>query len=126
MEFAWVSQEEVITKSGFWESGPTEDVPTGKYDLKISHNLPSPWSMAVHDTFNLVVNITNTNPVTNLEFDIEEMLGHVDAISFGMPHVAFGSAYQYDITKNAANNSQGKLNHLDTSLSGSGEFGQSK
>jgi hypothetical protein len=116
-----VSQEQVVAKSGLWDDDTKKEVPTAKYDLKISHNLVDPWTMAVQDTFNLEVNITNTNPVTNLEFDIGEMLGHLDALSFGVPSVSFGSAYDRDNTKNTLEDAEGKVNNLDAIVSSSGK-----
>ena len=89
------------------------------YDLKITHNFPSNWEMKQHSTFNLVIKIVNTNPVTNLEFDISEILGNQDMLSFGKPGVTFGNAYVHDDPDDTQEN-KGKLIHLDPFLSNSG------
>ena len=70
IEYAWVSQEEVTAKSsGFWDDSYKKE-PTAKYDLKIEHNIPDSFVLKAQETFNIVFEITNTNPVTHLEFDI--------------------------------------------------------
>ena len=121
IEYAWVSQEEVTAKSsGFWSDSYKKE-PTGKYDLKIEHNIPDSFVLKAQETFNIVFEITNTNPVTHLEFDISEMLGDVDALSFGLPSVVFGEAYRHDGIEESPY-SEGKLIHLDPIVSSSGEF----
>ena len=62
---------------------------------KVAHNLPDPWHLAVHDTFHLVLNITNTYPVTNLEFDVGEVLGEGEVVALGRPVVEVGAAYRH-------------------------------
>ena len=61
----------------------------------MAHNLPDPWHLAVHDTFHLVLTITNTYPVTNLEFDVGEMLGEGEVVALGRPVVEVGAAYRH-------------------------------
>ena len=78
-------------------------------------------SNKAQETFNVVLEITNTNPVTHLEFDISEMLGDADALSFGIPSVVFGEAYRHDDIEETQY-SDGKLIHLDPIISSSGEF----
>ena len=89
------------------------------YDLKMTHNIPDPWSMQVGESFILEFIITNTNPVTSLEFDIGEMLGHPDALTFGKPAVSFGEAYRHDDPIDTAE-FEGKLIHLDPLPSNTG------
>ena len=121
IEYAWVSQEEVTAKSsGFWDDSYKKE-PTAKYDLKIEHNIPDSFVLKAQETFNIVFEITNTNPVTHLEFDISEMLGDADALSFGLPSVVFGEAYRHDDIEETPY-SEGKLIHLDPIVSSSGEF----
>ena len=90
-----------------------------QYDLKMTHNIPDPWSMQVGESFILEFTITNTNPVTNLEFDIGEMLGHADALTFGKPAVSFGEAYRHDDPVDTPE-FEGKLIHLDPLPSNTG------
>ena len=92
-----------------------------KYDLKMTHNIPDPWTMQVDESFILEFVITNTNPVTNLEFDIGEMLGHADAVTFGKPAVSFGEAYRHDDPVDTAE-FEGKLIHLDPVVSNTGVY----
>ena len=92
-----------------------------QYDLKMTHNIPDPWSMQVDESFILEFSITNTNPVTSLEFDIGEMLGHADALTFGKPAVSFGEAYRHDDPGDTAE-IEGKLIHLDPLPSNTGTF----
>ena len=106
--------------SGFWEDNDKED-PTAKYDLKIEHNIPDPFVLKAQETFNVVFEITNTNPVTHLEFDISEMLGDADALSFGVPAVVFGEAYRHDDIEETPY-AEAKLIQLDLIISSSGEF----
>ena len=47
------------------------------------------------ETVAFVFNITNTNPMTNLEFEISDVGGDVDAFHFGIPVVKFGAAYKF-------------------------------
>ena len=68
----------------------------------------------------MVVNIVNTNPVTNLEFDIAEMMGFADSLSFGLPSVSFGSAYNHDEISDTEMY-KGKLIHIDPTVSSSGD-----
>ena len=75
--------------------------------------------MSQYTTFNLEIKIVNTNPVTNLEFDISEILGHQDCLSFGKPGVTFGKAYVHDDPYDTQVN-KGKLIHLEPFLSNSG------
>jgi hypothetical protein len=75
---------------------------------------PDVKEMLSEQTFGLVLNITNTNPMTNLEFDISEILGHDDAIHFGKPDVKFGPAYQFS-------DPNGRLVHLPEIRSSSGK-----
>ena len=58
--------------------------------------------------------------MTNLEFDISELLGDIDAFSFGKPAVSFGEAYQHDNPEDEGEN-EGKLIHLEPIVSNSGE-----
>ena len=90
-----------------------------QYDLKMTHNVPDPWSMQVGESFILELSITNTNPVTSLEFDIGEMLGHADALTFGKPAVSFGEAYRHDDPVDTPE-FEGKLIHLDPLPSNTG------
>ena len=106
--------------SGFWDDSDKTE-PTAKYDLKIEHNIPDSFVLKAQETFNVVFEITNTNPVTHLEFDISEMLGDVDALSFGIPSVVFGEAYRHDNIEETPY-SEGKLIHLDPIISSSGVF----
>ena len=112
IEYAWVSQETLIAASDL-ESAPMQ------YDLKMTHNIPDPWSMQVGESFVLEFTITNTNPVTSLEFDIGEMLGHPDSLTFGRPAVSFGNAYRHDDPIETAED-EGKLIHLDPLPSSTG------
>ena len=112
IEYAWVSQETLIAASDL-ESAPMQ------YDLKMTHNIPDPWSMQVGESFVLEFTITNTNPVTSLEFDIGEMLGHPDSLTFGRPAVSFGNAYRHDDPIETAE-VEGKLIHLDPLPSSTG------
>jgi hypothetical protein len=85
-----VSQEEITSASTAAD--------TTAYDLLMTSNIPDTPAikeMLGDETFGLVFNITNTNPMTNLEFDISEILGDEDAFNFGKPHVKFGTAYQF-------------------------------
>ena len=75
--------------------------------------------MQVGESFILEFTITNTNPVTNLEFDIGEMLGHADALTFGKPAVSFGEAYRHDDPVDTPE-FEGKLIHLDPLPSNTG------
>jgi hypothetical protein len=113
-----VAQEEVTSKSGFWTDN-ARYYPTAKYDLKITHNIPDNAVLKVQDTINVEIKIINTNPVTNLEFDISEILGDLDAISFGKPSVVFGDAYRHDETLDSGEQ-EGKLVHLEPVRSSSG------
>ena len=94
-----------------------------QYDLKMTHNIPDPWSMQVGESFIVELTITNTNPVTSLEFDIGEMLGHADALTFGKPAVSFGEAYRHDDPVDTPE-FEGKLIHLDPLPSNTGAFCQ--
>ena len=114
IEYAWVSQETLIAATDL-KAAPMQ------YDLKMSHNIPDPWSMQVGESFILEFTITNTNPVTSLEFDIGEMLGHADALTFGKPAVSFGEAYRHDDPVDTPE-FEGKLIHLDPLPSNTGTF----
>ena len=96
-----------------------KDQPTKMYDLKIEHNLVN--GLKQRKTFILEINITNTNPVTNLDFDISEMQGHHDAFHFGKPAVLFGAAYINDDPLETENY-EGKLMHLEPVLTSSGKL----
>ena len=98
-----------------------EVAPIKKYDLKMTHNIPDPWTMQVDESFIIEFVITNTNPVTNLEFDIGEMLGHGDAVTFGRPAVSFGEAYRHDDPVDTGE-FEGKLIHLDPVFSNTGVY----
>ena len=115
IEYAWVSQEMLVAASDL------EVAPIKKYDLKMTHNIPDPWTMQVDESFIIEFVITNTNPVTNLEFDIGEMLGHGDAVTFGKPAVSFGAAYRHDDPVDTAE-FEGKLIHLDPVVSNTGVY----
>ena len=109
IEYAWVSQEEITSSTK--AADPTS------YDLLITTNIDQTnnvmW-MKSESTFGLELNITNTNPMTNLEFDISESKGHVDAFHFGKPVVEFGEAYQFSDPEN-------RLIHLQEIWSDSGK-----
>ena len=109
-----MSQETITSKVDVYSTTSWQ-----KYDLKITHNFPSNWQMSEYTTFNLEIKIVNTNPVTNLEFDISEILGHQDVLSFGKPGVTFGNAYAHDDPYDTQEN-KGKLIHLEPFLSNSG------
>lgn len=106
--------------SGFWDDTYKED-PAAKYDLKLEHNIPNPFTLKAQETFNIVLEIMNTNPATHLEFDISEMLGDADALSFGIPSVVFGEAYRHDEIKESPY-SEGKLILIDPIISSSGDI----
>ena len=126
IEYAWVSQEEVTAKSDAFWTDSDKRLPTAKYDLKIEHNIMDPFILKAQDTFNIEFEITNTNPVTHLEFDISEMLGDADALSFGFPSVEFGEAYRHDHVEGSPGLIPGKLIHIDPIISSSGGFQISK
>ena len=105
-----MSQEEITSASTAAE--------TTAYDLLMTSNIPDKPAikeMLRQETFGLVFNITNTNPMTNLEFDISEILGDEDAFNFGKPHVKFGPAYQFS-------DPNGRLVHLPEIRSSSGKI----
>ena len=110
IEYAWVSQEEITS------SVTASD--TTSYDLLLTTNIPDSFWVKSESTRGLEFTITNTNPMTNLEFDISEMLGHVDAFHFGKPIVKFGAAYQFSDTEPSPN---GRLIHLPGIPSSSGK-----
>ena len=126
IEYAWVSQEQVTAKSDAFWTDSDKRLPTAKYDLKIEHNIMDPFILKAQDTFNIEFEITNTNPVTHLEFDISEMLGDADALSFGFPSVEFGEAYRHDHVEGSPGLIPGKLIHIDPIISSSGGFQISK
>ena len=67
------------------------------YDLLMTTNIDntSPWEMKPTETFFFEAYIISTNPQTNLEFEIGELLGDVDAFHIGKPAVMFGSAFRF-------------------------------
>ena len=65
------------------------------YDLTMTTNLPDPFTMKPTETFFFEAMIYSTNPATNLEFEIGELLGDVDALHFGRPAVTFGSSFRF-------------------------------
>ena len=66
------------------------------YDLTMTTNLPDPHlDMKPTETFFFEALIYSTNPATNLEFEIGELLGDVDALHFGRPVVTFGSSFRF-------------------------------
>ena len=70
---------------------------TTNYDLLMVSNIaesPEVMVMKCQETIALEFNITNTNPMTNIEFEISESFGQPDSLHFGVPMVNFGSAYQ--------------------------------
>ena len=72
------------------------------YNLLINTNIPNDpetMNMASKETFGLVVNITSTNPMTNMMFVISEANGDVDSIHFGKPIVEFGKAFRFSDSK---------------------------
>ena len=85
----WVSQE-ILTSSSAVETVTT-------YDLLMTTNIDdtSPWDLMPKETFFFEAYIISTNPQTNLEFEVGELLGDVDAINIGKPVVTFGSAYTF-------------------------------
>ena len=86
------------------------------YDLLLSTNIPdSPEMMVIKSdqTIGLVFNITSTNPMTNMEFEISEIEGHVDAFHFGTPVVHFGAAYEFS-------NPQERILHMSVKESSTG------
>ena len=84
----WVSQETVTASSSV--------TTLTAYDLLLYTNLPDPHlDMKPTETFFLECTIYSTNPATNLEFEIGELLGDVDALHFGRPVVTFGSSFRF-------------------------------
>ena len=88
-EYVWVSQETLTTS-------PTVETVT-TYDLLMTTNIDntSPWEMKPMETFFFEAYIISTNPQTNLEFEIGELRGDVDAFHIGKPAVTFGSAFRF-------------------------------
>ena len=88
-EYVWVSQETLTTS-------PTVETVT-TYDLLMTTNIDntSPWEMKPMETFFFEAYIVSTNPQTNLEFEIGELRGDVDAFHIGKPAVTFGSAFRF-------------------------------
>ena len=88
-EYVWVSQETLTTS-------PTVETVTN-YDLLMTTNIDntSPWEMKPMETFFFEAYIVSTNPQTNLEFEIGELRGDVDAFHIGKPAVTFGSAFRF-------------------------------
>ena len=88
-EYVWVSQETLTSSSS------VETVTA--YDLLMTTNIDntSPWEMKATETFFFEAYIISTNPQTNLEFEIGELLGDVDAFHIGKPSVTFGSAFRF-------------------------------
>ena len=84
-----MSQETLTT------SASVETVAT--YDLLMTTNIDntSPWELKPMETFFFEAYIVSTNPQTNLEFEIGELLGDVDAFHIGKPSVTFGSAFRF-------------------------------
>ena len=110
-----MSQEEIVA------SQTATDITS--YDLLVKTNIPesADFEMELLKTFGLEVTITNTNPMTNLEFDISEIAGNIadiDALDFGKPDVKFGSAYQFSDTDPTPT---GRLVHLPEIRSDSGK-----
>ena len=67
------------------------------YDLLMTTNIDgtSPWELKPMETFFFEAYIISTNPQTNLEFEIGELLGDVDAFHIGKPFVSFGDAFRF-------------------------------
>ena len=86
-EYVWVSQETVTASSSV--------TTLTAYDLTMTTNLPDPFTMKPTETFFFEAMIYSTNPATNLEFEIGELLGDVDALHFGRPAVTFGSSFRF-------------------------------
>ena len=87
-EYVWVSQETVTASSSV--------TTLTAYDLTMTTNLPDPHlDMKPTETFFFEAMIYSTNPATNLEFEIGELLGDVDALHFGRPAVTFGSSFRF-------------------------------
>ena len=84
-----MSQETLTTS-------PTVETVT-TYDLLMTTNIDntSPWEMKPMETFFFEAYIISTNPQTNLEFEIGELRGDVDAFHIGKPAVTFGSAFRF-------------------------------
>ena len=127
----WVSQETVTASSSV--------TTLTAYDLLLYTNLPDPHlDMKPTETFFFEATIYSTNPATNLEFEIGELLGDVDALHFGRPAVTFGSSFKFtqsgpsDDPYNQVVNSRtgvkcnnynyqgGRLHHLTETSSSSG------
>ena len=92
------------------------------YDLIMTTNIDNtnPLTMKAGETFFFVATIISTNPATNLEFEISELLGDDESLSFGRPHVTFGSAFRFSKAWPDPAEHDGRLLHLDEKLSNSG------
>ena len=115
VEYAWVGQETIRSAN--------EAQNTVAYDLIMTTNIDAinPLELKPSQTHFFVATITTTNPVTNIEFEISEVFGHLDAIHFGYPTVEFGDAFRFSNSwSTESETSNGRLHHMPVIASNSG------
>lgn len=113
-EYAWISQETVVSSASV--------TALTSYDLLMTTNIDNtnPLTMMAGETKLFEAYIISTNPATNLEFEISELLGDDESLSFGRPSVKFGSAFRFSKAWPDPEEYDGRLLHLDQKLSNSG------